>query len=51
MLGKRYIIERSSDLFAPNWTGISTNTGTGTDMEFQDNSSGTVRFYRVRVAP
>ena len=51
VLGKRYIIERSSDLFAPNWTGISTNTGTGTDMEFQDNSSGTVRFYRVRVAP
>jgi hypothetical protein len=49
--GKTYIIERSSSLFAPTWVPVSTNTGTGTDMEIHDTTGGTVRFYRVQVAP
>jgi hypothetical protein len=49
--GKRYIIERSTSLFGPNWIPVSTNTGSGTDMELHDTSGGTVRFYRVHVAP
>jgi hypothetical protein len=51
VVGKRYVIEGSSSLFAPNWTGIATNTGTGANMEFHDSTGGNVRFYRVRVAP
>jgi hypothetical protein len=49
--GKRYIIERSTSLFGGNWIPVSTNTGTGTDMEFHDTSAGGVRFYRVHVTP
>jgi len=49
--GKSYVIERSATLFAPNWIPVSTNNGTGTDMEFHDTTGGTVRFYRVQVAP
>ena len=49
--GKTYLIERSATLFAPNWIPVSTNTGTGSDMEFHDTTGGTVRFYRVQVAP
>jgi hypothetical protein len=49
--GKRYLIERSTSLFGPNWIPVSTNTGSGTDMEIHDTSGGTVRFYRVHVAP
>jgi hypothetical protein len=49
--GKRYLIERSSSIFAPNWVPVSTNTGTGWDMEFHDTAGGGVRFYRVHVAP
>jgi hypothetical protein len=48
---KQYIIQRSTSLFAPNWTPVSTNTGTGTDMEYHDVTGGAVRFYRVYVAP
>jgi hypothetical protein len=47
--GKTYVIERSTTLFAPTWSAISTNTGTGADMEYHDTSGGNVRFYRVRV--
>jgi len=47
--GKTYVIERSSDLFAPNWVPVSTVTGTGADLEFHDAAGGAVRFYRVRV--
>jgi sugar lactone lactonase YvrE len=47
--GKQYVIERSTSLFPGNWTTIATNTGTGADMEFDDNSTGTTKFYRVRV--
>ena len=47
--GKTYVIERSPNLFSPAWIPVSTNTGTGADMQFQDSSSGSARFYRVRV--
>jgi len=49
--GKTYLIERSATLFAPNWIPVSTNAGTGSDMEIHDTTGGTVRFYRVQVAP
>ncbi|HTL58683.1 MAG TPA: FN3 associated domain-containing protein, partial [Candidatus Limnocylindrales bacterium] len=48
--GKQYIIERSADLFAPSWIPVSTNIGSGIDMEFHETTGGNVRFYRVRVA-
>ena len=49
--GKQYAIERSTSLFPGNWSAIATNTGTGTDMEFDDNASGAMKFYRVRILP
>jgi len=47
--GKNYVIMRSSNLFAPAWSVLSTNTGTGDDMQYNDNSSGQVQFYRVQI--
>ncbi len=49
--GKHYSIQRSSSLFSGAWSAIATNTGTGTDMEFDDNYSGAVKFYRVLIQP
>jgi hypothetical protein len=49
--GKRYLIERATSPFGANWIPVSTNTGTGADMEFHDTSGGGVRFYRVHVTP
>jgi hypothetical protein len=49
--GKRYLIERATSLFGGNWIPVSTNTGSGTDMEFHDTTGGGVRFYRVHVTP
>jgi hypothetical protein len=49
--GKQYVILRSNTLFPGNWTPIATNTGTGTDMEFDDNSGGQTQFYRVQILP
>ena len=49
--GKTYLIERSTSLFPGTWTPVSTNTGTGTDMEIHDTTGGGVRFYRVQVLP
>lgn len=49
--GKQYVIERSASLFPGAWTTISTNTGTGTDMEFDDDATGQSQFYRVRILP
>ena len=46
---KQYVILRSSSLFPGSWSAIATNTGTGTDMEFDDSASGSVHFYRVQV--
>jgi len=49
--GKQYVIERAASLYSPAWTAISTNTGTGWDLEFHDTGAGTgSRFYRVRLA-
>jgi len=47
--GKQYIIQRSSNLFPGAWTAISTNIGTGGNMEVHDASGGGARFYRVSV--
>jgi hypothetical protein len=49
--GKQYVIERSTSLFGPNWIPVSTNTGSGADMDFHDTSSTAVHFYRVHVTP
>ena len=49
--GKKYAIERSSSLFPGSWSSIDTNTGTGADMEFNDNAAGSSRYYRVRILP
>jgi hypothetical protein len=49
--GKRYLIERSTSLYGRVWTPVSTNTGSGADMEFHDATGGNVRFYRVHVTP
>lgn len=49
--GKKYAIERSSSLFPGSWSSIATNTGTGADMEFNDNAVGSSRYYRVRILP
>ena len=48
--GVQYVIERSYNLYG-GWTPVNTNTGTGTDMEFDDSTSGGARFYRVRILP
>jgi hypothetical protein len=47
--GTQYVIERSTSLFSGAWTAIATNTGTGADMEFDDNYNSSVKFYRVRI--
>jgi hypothetical protein len=47
---KLYVIERSAALFGGAWVPVSTNNGTGSDMQFQDPDTGGTRFYRVRVA-
>ena len=48
--GKQYVIERATSIYAPNWSAISTNSGTGWDMEYQDSGAGSgPRFYRVHV--
>ena len=49
--GKKYVIERSASLYSGTWTTINTNTGTGSDMEFDDNTGGAQQFYRVRILP
>jgi hypothetical protein len=49
--GKQYAILSSASLFPGNWITNAILTGTGTDMEFDDNSTGTVKFYRVLILP
>ncbi|TMP99069.1 MAG: hypothetical protein E6L09_10360 [Verrucomicrobia bacterium] len=50
--GIRYVVERSMTLFDGSWSPVSTNDGTGLEVQFQESdSSGSVHyFYRVRVA-
>jgi hypothetical protein len=49
--GKQYVILRSSSLFPGSWSAIATNTGTGTDLEFDDTTASQTRFYRVQILP
>jgi hypothetical protein len=49
--GKQYVILRAASLFGTPWTVLSTNTGTGGDMEFDDNSTSNTKFYRVLILP
>jgi len=52
VFGRTYIVERSTTLFNGNWTTISTNAGSGGDLQISDSANvGGTRFYRVRVAP
>lgn len=45
--GKKYIIQRSSSLFPPQWTSISTNIGNGSYMEIHDNANNGAGYYQV----
>jgi DNA-binding beta-propeller fold protein YncE len=49
--GKKYVIERSFNLFDDSWTAIATNNGTGTDLQFTDTNAAKVKFYRVQILP
>jgi len=49
VLGKNYVIECSPKLFGNTWTPVTTNAGTGGDMQILDTGTGAVRFYRVLV--
>jgi hypothetical protein len=49
VLNKQYVIERAASLYSPVWTSVSTNAGTGWNMEYQDPAPSGVQFYRVRV--
>ena len=49
--GKKYAIERSATLFNGSWSILTTNTGTGGDMGYDDTTTSKVKFYRVRILP
>jgi sugar lactone lactonase YvrE len=49
--GRHYVIERAPTLYGTPWTVLSTNTGTGGVMEYDDGSAGGVQFYRVEIYP
>jgi hypothetical protein len=49
--GKQYLVEASPTLFPANWMPLSTNSGSGSDLMFQDASGASPCFYRVRLAP
>ena len=49
--GKQYNILSSASLFPGNWITNTTLTGNGSIMDFDDHSSGTVKFYRVLILP
>jgi hypothetical protein len=49
--GKQYAILSSASLFPGNWTTNTIVTGTGANMEFDDNPSGAAKFYRVLILP
>ncbi len=51
VLGKKYAIERSATLFNGSWSILTTNTGTGGDMGYDDTTTNKVKFYRVRILP
>ena len=49
--GKQYAILSSASLFPGNWITNTIITGNGTDMEYDDNSAGAGKFYRVLILP
>ncbi len=49
--GKHYAIMNSASLFPGTWTTNTIVTGTGANMQFNDNSTGTMKFYRVLILP
>jgi len=49
--GKQYVIQRATSLYGSPWTILSTNTGTGGDMEYDDTNTANVKFYRVEILP
>ena len=49
--GKQYVILSSDSLFPGIWKTNTIVTGTGTDVEYDDNTGGTKRFYRVQILP
>jgi hypothetical protein len=49
--GKQYLVERATSLFGADWVSVSTNIGTGTDIEFRETTGGSIRFYRVQPLP
>lgn len=51
VLNKQYVVLRSVSLFSTPWTILSTNTGTGGTMEYDDSSTSTTKFYRVEILP
>ena len=56
VFGKRYVVERTGSLTAPNWTALgATLNGNGTPLSYTDanalaNGAGPF-FYRVQIAP
>ncbi len=49
--GIQYVIQRATSLYASPWTILSTNTGTGGNMEYDDTCAATTKFYRVEILP
>ncbi len=49
--GKQYLILSSASLFSSQWITNAIVTGTGADMEYDDNTSGSAKFYRVQILP
>jgi len=49
--GKQYAILSSASLFPGAWTTNATVTGNGDNMEFDDPSKGSTKFYRVQILP
>ena len=49
--GKQYAILSSANLFPGTWTTNAIVTGNGANMEFDDQSAGTGKFYRVLILP
>ncbi len=48
---KQYVIMRANSLYGGSWSILSTNTGTGGTMEFDDVSTAKATFYRVQILP
>jgi DNA-binding beta-propeller fold protein YncE len=49
--GTKYVIQRANNLFNGPWSILSTNTGTGGEMEYDDANTANLKFYRVEILP